>query len=238
MALSQDTLDKIIKACNPDLGLTKAEALEYLGIKESTLVANLREATKTGANVAMPPEKPDTAKRTLAYIRGFADDLHGPIQVLADEQPEEVRWFVTRMTKRRFDQLGERQDLINQYQQRIKEIDCARYEIKAERDQLKEALANIQRSTKIAIGDVPVEKEFNEALYKRIDELDLSKRSADCMKNAGIEYIWQLTERSEAEVLKTKNLGRKSLYELRELLSELGLSLGMNLPSNFPRKRT
>ena len=69
-----------------------------------------------------------------------------------------------------------------------------------------------------------------------MDELDLSVRSANCLQNAGIEYIWQLVERSEAEMLKTKNFGRKSLNEIKELLSELGLSLGMKL-NNFPKGR-
>jgi DNA-directed RNA polymerase subunit alpha len=77
---------------------------------------------------------------------------------------------------------------------------------------------------------------FPEALYKRVDELDLSVRSANCLQNAGIEFIHQLVEKTEAEMLKTKNFGRKSLNEIKEILSELGLSLGMKL-HNFPRNR-
>ncbi len=70
----------------------------------------------------------------------------------------------------------------------------------------------------------------NPYLNKRVDELELSVRSANCLQNAGIEYIWQLVQRSEAEMLKTKNFGRKSLSEIKEILSELDLSLGMRLP--------
>lgn len=77
-------------------------------------------------------------------------------------------------------------------------------------------------------------EEFNESLFKRVDELDLSVRSANCLQNAGIEYVWQLVEKTEAEMLKTKNFGRKSLNEIKEILSELGLSLGMKL-HNFPK---
>jgi DNA-directed RNA polymerase subunit alpha len=77
---------------------------------------------------------------------------------------------------------------------------------------------------------------FNESLFKRVDELDLSVRSANCLQNAGIEFIWQLVEKTEAEMLKTKNFGRKSLNEIKEILSELGLSLGMKL-HNFPKSR-
>jgi len=81
-----------------------------------------------------------------------------------------------------------------------------------------------------------LEQEFNEALFRRVDELELSVRSQNCLQNAGIEYIYQLVERSEAEMLKTKNFGRKSLNEIKEILSDLGLSLGMKLV-NFPKHK-
>ncbi len=79
-------------------------------------------------------------------------------------------------------------------------------------------------------------QDFNEALYKRVDELELSVRSQNCLQNAGIEFIYQLVERSEAEMLKTKNFGRKSLNEIKEILDDLGLSLGMKL-QNFPKHK-
>jgi DNA-directed RNA polymerase subunit alpha len=82
----------------------------------------------------------------------------------------------------------------------------------------------------------PQEQAFNEALFKRVDELDLSVRSANCLQNAGIEFMYQLVEKTEAEMLKTKNFGRKSLNEIKEILSEHGLSLGMKL-HNFPKNR-
>ncbi|MBX2801400.1 MAG: DNA-directed RNA polymerase subunit alpha [Myxococcales bacterium] len=80
------------------------------------------------------------------------------------------------------------------------------------------------------------EQEFNENLFKRVDELELSVRSQNCLQNAGIEYIYQLVEKTEAEMLKTKNFGRKSLNEIKEILSDLGLSLGMKL-HNFPKHK-
>ncbi|NQV90424.1 hypothetical protein HQ487_03390 [Candidatus Uhrbacteria bacterium] len=64
-------------------------------------------------------------------------------------------------------------------------------------------------------------------LNKRIDELELSVRTANCLQNAHIEYVWQLCEYTEARLLKTKNFGRKSLNESKEILAELGLKLGM-----------
>jgi DNA-directed RNA polymerase subunit alpha len=70
---------------------------------------------------------------------------------------------------------------------------------------------------------------FNENLNRSVDELELSVRSANCLKNADIHKIWQLVSKSESEMLKTKNFGRKSLNEIKEVLSEMGLSLGMKL---------
>lgn len=66
-------------------------------------------------------------------------------------------------------------------------------------------------------------------LDKDVDDLELSVRSANCLKNAKIQYIGQLVQKTDAEMLKTKNFGRKSLNEIRTLLSEHDLSLGMNI---------
>jgi DNA-directed RNA polymerase subunit alpha len=78
------------------------------------------------------------------------------------------------------------------------------------------------------------EPQFNENLYRSVDELELSVRSANCLKNADILKIYQLVSRTEAEMLKTKNFGRKSLNEIKEVLSEMGLSLGMKLEGFVP----
>lgn len=72
----------------------------------------------------------------------------------------------------------------------------------------------------------------NDNLFKSVDELELSVRSANCLKNAGIQYIGELVQKSEAEMLKTKNFGRKSLNEIKEILGEMGLGLGMKI--DFP----
>jgi len=71
--------------------------------------------------------------------------------------------------------------------------------------------------------------QFNENLYKSVEDLELSVRSANCLRNAEIKYIGELVQRSEPEMLKTKNFGRKSLNEIKVLLTEMDLSLGMNL---------
>jgi DNA-directed RNA polymerase subunit alpha len=79
------------------------------------------------------------------------------------------------------------------------------------------------------------EERVNENLLKSVDELELSVRSANCLQNANIRYIGDLVQRTESEMLKTKNFGRKSLKEIKEILSEMGLSLGMKL-DNWPPK--
>ena len=76
--------------------------------------------------------------------------------------------------------------------------------------------------------------QYNENLYRNVEELELSVRSANCLKNANINKIYQLVSRTEAEMLKTKNFGRKSLNEIKEVLTEMGLSLGMKLEGFDP----
>ncbi len=70
---------------------------------------------------------------------------------------------------------------------------------------------------------------LNENLYRTVEDLELSVRSANCLKNADINYIGQLVQRTEAEMLKTKNFGRKSLNEIKQLLAQMDLSLGMKI---------
>ena len=84
-----------------------------------------------------------------------------------------------------------------------------------------------------ALEDEGGEEEFNKNLLRSVDELELSVRSANCLQNANIRHIYQLVQRTEAEMLKTKNFGRKSLSEIKEILAEMGLSLGMKLPEGF-----
>ncbi|RII29323.1 MAG: DNA-directed RNA polymerase subunit alpha [Geobacter sp.] len=74
---------------------------------------------------------------------------------------------------------------------------------------------------------------INENLYRTVEELELSVRSANCLKNAGIKLIGELVSKTEAEMLKTQNFGRKSLNEIKDILSEMGLTFGMKL-ENFP----
>ncbi len=87
-----------------------------------------------------------------------------------------------------------------------------------------------------AVAKTPLVEEtssLNENLFKSVDELELSVRSANCLKNAEIRYIGDLVQKTETEMLKTKNFGRKSLNEIKEILTEMGLNLGMKL-ENWP----
>ena len=77
------------------------------------------------------------------------------------------------------------------------------------------------------------EEKLNENLFRPVSELELSVRSANCLKNANITLIGELVQKTESEMLKTKNFGRKSLNEIKAILEDMGLSLGMKL-DNFP----
>ena len=89
-----------------------------------------------------------------------------------------------------------------------------------------------------AFSEEEGEKEaFNENLLRSVDELELSVRSANCLKHANIKLIGDLVQKTEAEILATKNFGRKSLNEIKEILAEMGLSLGMKL-DNWPPKKS
>jgi DNA-directed RNA polymerase subunit alpha len=98
---------------------------------------------------------------------------------------------------------------------------------------LKDHLAifiNFEETPEMSEETVDREKErMRENLLRSIEELELSVRSYNCLKNADIKTIADLVQRSEAEMLKTKNFGRKSLNEIKELLAEMGLSLGMKV---------
>jgi len=89
---------------------------------------------------------------------------------------------------------------------------------------------NFEETPEMDEEEVDREKDrMRENLMRSIEELELSVRSYNCLKNADIKTIADLVQRTEAEMLKTKNFGRKSLNEIKELLAEMGLSLGMKI---------
>jgi DNA-directed RNA polymerase subunit alpha len=92
---------------------------------------------------------------------------------------------------------------------------------------------NFDEPTKAVEETRHPELAFNAALLKKVDELELSVRSANCLKNDNIVYIGDLIQKTEAEMLRTPNFGRKSLNEIKEVLASMGLHLGMEVP-NWP----
>ncbi|MEC9368351.1 MAG: DNA-directed RNA polymerase subunit alpha [Pseudomonadota bacterium] len=99
-------------------------------------------------------------------------------------------------------------------------------------DQLS-VFVNFEEPKKEVVDERQPELEFDAALLKKVDELELSVRSANCLKNDNIVYIGDLIQKSEAEMLRTPNFGRKSLNEIKEVLAGMGLHLGMEVP-NWP----
>jgi len=116
----------------------------------------------------------------------------------------------------------------------VRPEDAVAYGSKILKDQLN-IFINFDETLEPEIPEPVVEKEkINENLYRTVDELELSVRSANCLQNAGIKYIGELVQKTEAEMLKTKNFGRKSLNEIKEILTEMGLGFGVKVDSFDP----
>ena len=96
-------------------------------------------------------------------------------------------------------------------------------------DQL-QLFINFEEPQQLRLEEPHEELPFNRNLLRKVDELELSVRSANCLKNDNIVYIGDLVQKSEQEMLRTPNFGRKSLNEIKEVLASMGLSLGMTVP--------
>ncbi|MGF1543459.1 MAG: DNA-directed RNA polymerase subunit alpha [Parvularculaceae bacterium] len=107
--------------------------------------------------------------------------------------------------------------------------DAAAYAARIVQDQL-QIFVNFDEPKKEVGSAEREELPFNPALLRKVDELELSVRSANCLKNDNIVYIGDLIQKTEAEMLRTPNFGRKSLNEIKEVLATLGLHLGMDVP--------
>ena len=109
------------------------------------------------------------------------------------------------------------------------------YAAKILKDQLSIFITFDEQQEEEEVSKLPEETEkLNENLFRSVDELELSVRSANCLKHANIKRIGDLVQKTEAEILATKNFGRKSLNEIKEILTEMGLSLGMRLENWSP----
>ncbi len=114
----------------------------------------------------------------------------------------------------------------------VRPEDAVAYAARILQDQL-QLFINFEEPRAESRGATTAEPEFNPNLLRRVDELELSVRSANCLKNDNIVYIGDLIQKTEAEMLRTPNFGRKSLNEIKEVLAQMGLHLGMHVP-NWP----
>jgi len=110
--------------------------------------------------------------------------------------------------------------------------DAVAYAARIFQDQLS-MFVNFDEPQEVIIREQPTEPEFNKNLLRKVDELELSVRSMNCLKNDNIIYIGDLVQKSEGEMLRTPNFGRKSLNEIKEVLQGMSLYLGMEIP-NWP----
>ena len=110
--------------------------------------------------------------------------------------------------------------------------DAVAYAARILQDQL-QLFINFEEPSQRPVETESSEPEFNRNLLRKVDELELSVRSANCLKNDNIVYIGDLIQKTEAEMLRTPNFGRKSLNEIKEVLAQMGLHLGMEVP-NWP----
>ena len=108
--------------------------------------------------------------------------------------------------------------------------DSVAYAARILQDQLQLFITFDEPETETAGSSEETDLGFNPVLLKKVDELELSVRSANCLKNDNIVYIGDLIQKSEAEMLRTPNFGRKSLNEIKEVLAGMGLHLGMEVP--------
>ncbi len=147
------------------------------------------------------------------------DALHSPVQ--------KVRYIVTNARK------GQRTD----YDRLTLEVwtdgsvrpeDALTWAARVYREQIQIFINFAEEAEPVQFED-EASSDWPSELGLPVSELELSVRSANCLKNANIEYVSQLVERTEAEMLKSKNLGRKSLNEIKDLMSDYGLALGMDL---------
>ena len=110
--------------------------------------------------------------------------------------------------------------------------DAIAYSARIFQDQL-DMFINFDEPQEVVVREKPTEPEFNKNLLRKVDELELSVRSMNCLKNDNIIYIGDLVQKSEGEMLRTPNFGRKSLNEIKEVLTGMSLYLGMEIP-NWP----
>ena len=171
----------------------------------------------------------DTGKGYVPADRNRAEDA--PIGLIpVDSLYSPVRRVSYRVENTRSGQVLDYDKLIMTVETNggISPEDSVAYAARILQDQLN-VFVNFEEPKREEVSAAIPELAFNPALLKKVDELELSVRSANCLKNDNIVYIGDLIQKSEAEMLRTPNFGRKSLNEIKEVLAQMGLHLGMEI---------
>jgi DNA-directed RNA polymerase subunit alpha len=186
---------------------------------------NMEMVVKTGKGY-VPAEKGKKKARPIGVI--LMDAVFSPI--------EKVNYVVT----------NSRVGQITDYDKITLEVwtdgsvspeDAVAYAAKIIKEQMNPFINFEEEPEPVEVEEEETEEKLNENLFRPVSELELSVRSANCLKNANITLIGELVQKTEAEMLKTKNFGRKSLNEIKSILEEMGLSLGMQLDSFPPMEK-
>jgi DNA-directed RNA polymerase subunit alpha len=202
----------LVEILNPD---------KHIGTLNKEAKLSMEMVVKTGKGY-VPSEKNKSKDQPIGFIP--MDAIFSPIQ--------KVNYVVTN------DRVGQ----ITDYDKLTLEVwtdgsvfpeDAVAYAAKILKEQMNPFINFEEEPEPFEMEEEEREEKFNENLFRHVSELELSVRSANCLKNANITLIGELVQKTESEMLKTKNFGRKSLNEIKSILEEMGLSLGMKL-DKFP----
>jgi DNA-directed RNA polymerase subunit alpha len=228
-----DSEDAVIRLAKKGEGAVTAQDIETDGAVEilnpEQHIATLNKEAKLGMEMVVKMGKgylsTETAKSGEQAIGEIpVDAIFSPIQ--------KVNYVVT----------NARVGQITDYDKLTLEIwtdgsvtpeDAVAYAAKILKEQMQPFINFQEEPEPLETEEQEDEEKLNANLFRPVSELELSVRSANCLKNASITYIGELVQKTEAEMLKTKNFGRKSLNEIKGILEDMGLSLGMKL-DNFP----
>jgi len=228
-----DSEDAVIRLSKKGEGAVTAQDIETDGAVEilnpEQHIATLNKEAKLGMEMVVKMGKGYLSTET---VKG-GEQAIGEIPVDAIFSPiQKVNYVVT----------NARVGQITDYDKLTLEIwtdgsitpeDAVAYAAKILKEQMQPFISFQEEPEPLETEEHEDEEKLNANLFRPVSELELSVRSANCLKNASITYIGELVQKTEAEMLKTKNFGRKSLNEIKGILEEMGLSLGMKL-DNFP----
>ena len=237
---------------NPPADTTVAELMEYL---RNGVISSFRERLKVPVYVdkdgleaalkGLPPREEDVLRRKFFKrdkLEAIAKDYPNPKNTLRHLTRERIRQIKAKALERlRGLGIFDKYSTPERFQEYTRSLEgtVTRQEIKlAEQGQtIKEYTMRFGPLTSNEQRPISEDEQLRRKLYKRIDEIvdetKMSTRSYICLKNANIRTMRELVQKTESELLKTKNFGRKSLNEIKGILNAMGLELGMKLPDNL-----